>query len=263
MRGLDLTGQRFGRLLVLECCGRSNDGQKVYRCKCDCGSEKEIRSGNLRNGTSKSCGCLSAEMTSKRNKETSTIHGGCGTRLYRIWIDMRQRCTWGKAINWHLYGGRGIKVCEEWQNDFSAFKEWAENNGYSDDLQLDRIDNDGNYEPSNCKWSTRSEQGNNRRTCVYITIDGETKTLTEWCNINGVSRRAAYCRIRAGWDGEDAVTVKEKPKQRLTEDDVRFIKTNYVAGSKEYGVQAMATRFDVSKSTIESILQNRNWKWVK
>lgn len=259
MKQIDLTGQRFGRLTVLECNGRSKDGQKIYRCQCDCGNVKEIRSGNLRSGHSLSCGCVAAEKIKQRNTDNA-IHGGCGTRLYGIWIDMRQRCTYEKAINWHLYGGRGIRVCDEWDIDFSAFREWAMSHGYADGLQLDRIDNDGNYEPDNCKWSTRSEQGNNRRPCIYITIDGETKTLTEWCNITGVNRHAAYCRINRGWEPEKAVTEKTKPKYKLTVKDARYIKTHYIAGDKKYGTKPLAKKYGVSASTIESVIYDKHWR---
>lgn len=205
MKVIDLTGQRFGRLLVIGECGRSKDGQKVYLCRCDCGNETKVRSGNLRRGTTKSCGCINRESVAKRNKD-SAKHGGCGTRLYRIWYDMRQRCRYDKSINWHLYGGRGISVCDEWAESFDAFREWAKSSGYQDGLQLDRIDNDGDYSPINCKWSTVSEQGNNRRTCIYVTIDGDTKSVSEWCKVTGVNRMTAYNRIRRGWEPETAVT---------------------------------------------------------
>ena len=260
---LDLTGQRFGRLTVLECCGRSKDGQKVYLCRCDCGTEKAVKSGNLRSGNTESCGCLSAEKTIERSRKRLLVHGGCGTRLYGIWADMRQRCTCKRAINWHLYGGRGIKVCEEWNNDFTAFRDWALENGYSDKLQLDRIDNDGNYEPGNCKWSSRVEQGNNRRTCVYVTINRETKTVVEWCRINGVAVNTAFSRIKRGWKAEDAVTKSPKKRCVLSKEDVKYIKEHYIPGSKEYGQKSLAKRFGVSCSTIESIIGNKNWRWVK
>lgn len=263
MKKLDLTGQRFGRWTVLECCGRSNDGQKVYLCRCDCGTEKKIRSGNLRNGDTQSCGCLAAEKNAERSRKRLLVHGGCGTRLYRIWFDMRRRCGYEKSINWHLYGGRGIKVCEEWENNFVAFRDWALENGYSDELQLDRIDNDRNYEPGNCKWSSRVEQGNNRRTCVYVTIDGEKKTVVEWCRINGIVPGTAFARIKMGWKPEEAVTKKPQKQRLLTEEDVAYIKTHYIPGSAEYGQKSLAKMFGVSVSTIQSILHNRNWRWVK
>lgn len=208
-RNLDLTGQRFGRLVVIERCGTSKEGQKIYRCKCDCGNEKEITSGNLRHGHTQSCGCINREITAKRNRD-SAKHGGCGTRIYRIWYDMRRRCSYDKSINWHLYGGRGIGVCGEWEASFEAFRDWALANGYDDSLTLDRIDNDGDYCPDNCRWATKDEQNANKRTCVYVTIDGVTKTVTEWCKETGVNRMVAYKRIKNGWEPQRAVTEEAR-----------------------------------------------------
>lgn len=203
---LDLTGQRFGRLTVIERCGTSKDGQKMYRCVCDCGNEKITKTGNLRSGHVKSCGCLNKEMTRKANRERNTRHGGCGTRLYGIWFDMRQRCNWEKSTSWANYGGRGIRVCDEWQADFVPFRDWALANGYRDDLTLDRIDVDGNYCPENCRWADLDEQNNNKRTCLYATIGGVTKSVTQWCKETGIPRHTAYSRIRRGWEPERAVT---------------------------------------------------------
>lgn len=107
------------------------------------------------------------------------------------------------------------------------------------------------------------EQGNNRRTCVYVTIDGNTKTVVEWCRINGIPAGTAFSRIERGWTLEDAVTKKPNKRRILTEDDVSFIKSHYVAGSKEYGQKSLAKMFGVSESTIQSIISNRNWRWVK
>lgn len=261
MKKIDLTGQRFGRLLVLKRVATSKDGQKVYLCRCDCGKEKEIKSGNLRSGHTLSCGCYNTDRIKEMNAKKKK-HGGCGTRLYRIWYDMRQRCSYDAAINWHLYGGRGIQVCEEWDNDFDSFRAWALSNGYNEGLQLDRIDNDGNYEPDNCKWSTRSEQGNNRRTCIYITINGETKSVSEWCEKTGVKRNTAYTRIRNGWSPERAVTEKARPAKKLSEKDVRYIKKHYAPGNPKYNIKAMAERFNVSGAAIEAITGGRNWKNV-
>ena len=262
MKVIDLTGKRFGRLEVIKKVGISKDGQKIYLCRCDCGREKEIRSGNLRSGHTISCGCANVERIRKQNKE-GIIHGGCGTRLYTIWRDMKNRCGNKNTINWNLYGGRGIKVCEEWKNDFARFREWAVANGYNDKLQLDRIDNDGNYEPSNCRWANLVEQGNNRRTCKYITIKGVTKTVSEWCEITGVNRNVAYGRISRGWDAERAVTERPKEAKKLSESDVATIRSSYIPRDKECGAVALAKRYSVSVSTIEAIVEGRNWKGVK
>ena len=207
MKKIDLTGQRFGRLVVKERCGTSKDGQKIYLCQCDCGNIKKIPSGRLRSGTTKSCGCLSKEMSKERITKVSTKHGWRRTRLYGIWFDMRQRCYNEKDIGWHLYGGRGIKICDEWLKSFIAFRDWALSHGYADDLTIDRIDVNGDYCPDNCRWITYKEQGNNRRTCIYVTINGETKSVTEWCEYNGVNRMKAYSRIKKGWKPEDAVSI--------------------------------------------------------
>lgn len=253
MKILDLTGQRFGRLTVLRREGTSGDGQKTYLCRCDCGTEKVVKSGNLRSGRTKSCGCFCREQTARRNIE-SAKHGGCGSRLYGIWYDMRQRCSYEKSINWHLYGGRGIRVCDEWQQDFEKFRDWALENGYKDDLQLDRIDNDGNYEPSNCKWSTRSEQGNNRRTCAYVTIGGETKSVSEWCKETGVNRMVAYSRIRNGWNPEDAVTVTDPNVGRARSASSKY-KPVTVDGERFESIKAAAEHIGVRPGTFSAALR--------
>lgn len=125
------------------------------------------------------------------------------TRLYRCYDSMKTRCYNKNFIRYDRYGGRGIKVCDEWLNDIESFFKWALDNGYRDDLTLDRIDNDGDYEPNNCRWSTKKEQANNMRTTIFIEIDGVTKPLQEWCEIYGINQHTVYSRRSYGKSGRD------------------------------------------------------------
>lgn len=158
----DLTGQRFGRLTVIECMGSAHDHHKIWKCKCDCGNFTTVPSNALKLGRTQSCGCLALEHTVNMGKNSATHHLR-HTRLYNIWANMKQRCCNTDHPRFKDYGARGIRVCDEWLDSFENFYKWAISNGYDKKLTIDRIDNDGIYEPSNCKWSTYKEQAQNKR----------------------------------------------------------------------------------------------------
>ena len=158
-RVTDLTGREFGRLTVIQRSGSNKDGRATWLCICECG-ETVVKTGKLLlNGHCRSCGC--GEYENRVNNVTS--HRLSNTRLYNIWKAMKQRCYYPKHKDYHNYGARGIVVCDEWRDDFKAFYDWALSHGYREDLTIDRIEVDGNYEPSNCRWATWRDQRLNQR----------------------------------------------------------------------------------------------------
>lgn len=194
-----LIGKRFGKLVVIAEYGRSEHGDKLWLCKCDCGNKSIVTTSALTRtkGNAMSCGCgVGANLKT---------HGHSKERLYHIWKGMRTRCYNKTNDGYRNYGKRGIKLCDEWKNDYMSFRKWALLHGYSDNLTIERIDVNKGYSPDNCEWITLIEQSRNKRNTVWITYKGEKKTLKEWSAITGFGYGTLYTRIfKLKWDLKDA-----------------------------------------------------------
>lgn len=200
----DLTGKTFNRLTVINRAEsrRQPSGKLVtyWNCKCICGNITQVRGYDLKEERIKSCGCI--------NKK----HGLSNTRVYSAWHHMKQRCYSPNCKAYKDYGGRGIKICSEWLEDFRSFYNWAINSGYKEDLTIDRIDVNGNYEPSNCRWVDDFTQRRNKRNNQYITINGNKKVLNDWAKIYGIKPNIVRNRIKLGWSIKEAITVPVRSK---------------------------------------------------
>lgn len=197
----DLTGNKYGKLTVIKRDDSRKSRKAYWICQCDCGNIKSVRSDSLQGGNIRSCGCLKAEQDkinlkeSEVKKKTQKFGRPFGKlRIHEIWANMKSRCYNKSDKRYSDYGGRGIYVCDEWKNDFFAFYSWSMENGYSDSLTIDRINNDDGYKPDNCRWITVREQANNRRSNINITIGNVTKTLKQWCEVFGVPYSRVYRR---------------------------------------------------------------------
>lgn len=195
---IDITNQRYGRLVVVARDGSDKKGHALWECKCDCGKRITVRGDHLRRGATQSCGCYMREKAKKQHKR----HGETGTRLYSIWCNMKKRCDDQKYKSYPNYGAKGIKVCPEWSESFEAFRDWSISNGYRDDLTIDRIDVYGNYEPENCRWSTMLEQQNNRGNNRVISFRGVSKTVSQWAKETGISEGTIRSRLDRGWPAD-------------------------------------------------------------
>jgi hypothetical protein len=194
---IDLSGQKFNKLTVVKFIEVRNH-KAIWLCDCDCGKKDVEAVGyELRNNHTKSCGCLHIEKITK--------HGLRHTKLYGVHKAMKQRCLNPNNQSYKNYGGRGIKVCAEWlgETGFITFHQWSLNNGYSEGLTLERNDTNGDYEPSNCEWATYKKQLNNTRRNRFITINGQSKTLSQWSELSGINKKTLSERVRLGWNEED------------------------------------------------------------
>jgi hypothetical protein len=201
---IDLTGQRFGRLVAMEPSQHRTPRGRfkiLWTCRCDCGGEAIATVDRLRSGETQSCGCLQRE----RAAAAHFVHGGKGTDEYLIWKGMRQRCLNPRNPNFRSYGGRGITICERWQASFAAF---LADMGPRPSPQhsIDRVNNDGNYEPGNCRWALRVQQLNNHRRSHRITFNGETHTVAEWARLVNIPVNHLAARLgRLGWSPDRAL----------------------------------------------------------
>lgn len=261
----DLTGKKYGKLIVKERCFK-NDKNTWWSCLCDCGNNIDVRSSSLIKGNTKSCGCLRSEIESikgnrygklvairyvyTKNRKTywefmcdcgktkiiqrntvtdgsvkscgclfKTRNGKSNSRKYSIWKGIIDRCYNKNNKHYYNYGGRGIKVCDEWKDKtygFENFLEWIEKDGnYNDILTLDRINNDGDYSPYNCRWATRIDQNNNKRVNRIVEYKGKKYTISNLAREYNMDRRLLDARINHGWSIEDAVDIpKMKPGQK-------------------------------------------------
>lgn len=199
---IDISGQRFGRLVAIKPVSKAKRGV-IWECRCDCGNKTYVDCGKLRSMETRSCGCMQRDSA----KMHFYKHGNSRERLHKIWEHMIMRCDPSSKFCRDNYGGRGISVCDEWKGEdgYLRFKEWALNNGYTDALSIDRINNDGNYEPENCRWATNKQQANNRRSNVVFEFNGEKRTLAEWADLYEIPYGRLNDRIRSGMPIEKAL----------------------------------------------------------
>lgn len=252
----NLEGQKFNRLLVMR---KVDVGKSMtyYECLCDCGNLHIANGAMIKNGHIKSCGCLQKEVASKNSK----THGLSKTRLYRVWRGMITRCENPKSDYYHIYGGRGIRVCDEWRKSFLLFREWALSNGYDESADfskctLDRIDNDGNYEPLNCHWVSMKEQAKNKSNTLNIEIEGVSKPLFVWAEEFKLNPETLKYRLKRGWN-----TKAELSKPPV---DIRHTKSKYITfNGKTLDQAGWAREIGISKTSLGNRLKNPNWTLEK
>ena len=262
----DLTGQRFGTLVVVNF--QPNDKRGAYwLCQCDCGNITIARGSSLTQGRTTSCKCVRNDRF-KGNRYNRT-HNQSKTRLYSIWQGIKARCYYDKTECFERYGGRGITVCDEWRDSFEAFRDWALVNGYSDNLTIERKDNDGNYEPSNCAWATTKEQASNRRSNIIVEHEGAEYTLLQLSERLNMSYGMLSARYERGDRGEILVrpVQSERIKSRgennnlnkITEQTAREVKSDLAKGMTQPQISA---KHNVSRNIVYDIKRGKTWAWL-
>lgn len=210
MRRIELVeGEKYGHLTAISYSHISDKGFQMWLCECDCEKHTRIivKAADLVNGHKKSCGC--------HRYGNHYIHGMANSRLQNIYYKMLERCYKPSCKSYKNYGGRGIKVCDEWRNNFVEFAKWALENGYAEHLTLDRIDNLHGYSPDNCRWATFKQQENNKTTNHFLTYNNESHTLSEWGEITGINQDAIFARLKLGWSVEKTLTTPIKERKAV------------------------------------------------
>lgn len=251
---IDLTGCKFGKLTVIARDGKASDGKATWLCSCDCGKTAVVRGGDLKSGRIKSCGCLVKEIM--HTQKYGLKHGDTHKDLYNVWVNMRQRINNPKNKAYKNYGGRGISICEEW-NDYINFRNWALENGYRNGLSIDRIDVNGNYCPENCRWADFETQQNNKRYNRLISYNGKTQTITQWSKEIGINRNTLEGRLKSGWRIEDALTKDKCEKGERC--DNRFLTYN----GKTQTMTQWARELGMNRKTLSYRIDKCGWSIEK
>lgn len=256
---IDITGKRFGRLVVIRYVG-----DKAWECQCDCGKKTTGYASDMKRGFKKSCGCLRHEVC----KAIHVTHGMSYSPEYRVWAAMLDRCRLKTDAGYKNYGGRGIEVCDRWY-DFANF--YSDMGPRPSGYTIDRINNDGNYEPGNCRWATRAEQNRNSRNCHWLTVDGETKLIIDWSRQYGIGEGIIRTRLIRGWSVEDAVklptewgrklipgpSVKGELNPSCKISDVTVVRARELCAMGKLYYSEIAAILGVKKKWVESISRGR------
>ncbi|HMI94452.1 MAG TPA: hypothetical protein VK509_23930 [Polyangiales bacterium] len=245
-----MLGRRFGRRVVIA----RAEGKDRWAMQCDCGTPGNAIGGHLRAGKALSCGCLQREKAAA----THRTHG-LSRRFraeYLVWKGMRSRCANPTNPAFPRYGGRGVRVCERWD----SFENFIADMGArpADRESIERKDNDGHYEPSNCVWATRREQNRNQRRTRRVTVDGSTKSAADWEDAAGLQRKRVCARLDAGWPAQDAVRRPAMARSKLSPDQRQAIVDAFGAGG--VSMRALGKRFGVHNTTIRSLVQGKSWR---
>lgn len=260
----DLTGQRFGRLTVVRLSERRSGRKTFWICKCDCGNEKIVRSDIIKSGNTRSCGCLHKEQAI-RNVSKNHKHKMSYTPLHYRWLNIKDRCNNSRNGSYQRYGGRGIKVCEEWNNNFQAFYDWAVSNGYKESLSIERKDVNKGYSPSNCEWIPMIEQANNRRSTIWIKHEDEKMNLMQLSKKVGINYGTLLRRYNNGYRGDSLIrplefksAKKRNGNSNLKIEEVREIK--FLLQTTDLTLLEIGNRYNVSKCCIHNIKTEKTWE---